>query len=107
MEINYFSRWVEAKSFGTLKVKQMAKFIENSLIYRYRVPHYIIIDNGVQFQAETVELLQRYQKEHHKSSPYRPQANGAVEAANNNVKKILSKMFKAYKDWSEYLPLAL
>ena len=64
----------------------MVKFIEKSLICRYGVPHHIVIDNGVQFQAETTELLQRYGIEHHKSSPYRPQANRAVEAANKNVK---------------------
>ena len=85
----------------------MAKFIEKSLICRYGVPHHIMTDNGVQFQAETTELLQRYGIEHHKSSPYRPQANGAVEAANKNIKRILSKMVKTYKDWSEYLPFAL
>ena len=55
--IDYFSRRIEVESFGTLKAKQMAKFIEKSLIYWYGVPHHIVIDNGVQFQAETVELL--------------------------------------------------
>ena len=85
----------------------MEKFIEKSLICRYGVPHHIVTDNGVQFQAETTELLQRYGIEHHKSSPYRPQANGAVEATNKNVKQILSKMVKTYKDWFEYLPFAL
>ena len=107
MAIDYFSRWIEAESFGTLKAKQMAKFIEKSLICRYGVPHHIVTDNGVQFQAETAELLQRYGLEHHKSSSYRPQANGAVEAANKNVKQILLKMVKTYKDWSKYLPFAL
>ena len=52
-------------------------------------------------------MLQRYGIEHHKSSPYRPQANRAIEAANKNVKRILSKMVKTYKDWSEYLSFAL
>ena len=85
----------------------MVKFIEKRLICRYGVPHHIVTDNGVQFQAETTELLQRYGIKHHKSSPYRPQANGAVEAANKNIKRILSKMVKTYKDWSEYLPFAL
>uniref|UniRef100_A0A2N9GLN7 G-patch domain-containing protein n=1 Tax=Fagus sylvatica TaxID=28930 RepID=A0A2N9GLN7_FAGSY len=33
--------------------------------------------------------------------------NGAVEAANKNVKKILSKMTETYKDWHEHLPYAL
>ena len=47
--IDYFSRWIEAESFATLKAKLMAKFIEKSLIYRYRVPHHIVTDNGVQF----------------------------------------------------------
>ena len=105
--IDYFSRWIESESFGTLKAKQMAKFKEKSLIYRYGVPHHIVTDNGVQFQAETVEWLQRYDIKHHKSSPYRPQANRVVEAANKNVKRILSKMVKTYKYWSEYLPFTL
>ena len=85
----------------------MEKFIEKNLICRYGVPHHIVTDNGVQFQAETSKLLQRYGIEHHKSSPYRPQANEAVEAANKNVNRILSKMVKTYKYWSEYLPFAL
>ena len=51
--------------------------------------------------------LDRDIAEHHKSSLYRPQANEAVEAANKNVKQILSKMVKTYKDWSEYLPFTL
>uniref|UniRef100_A0A2N9G9W5 Reverse transcriptase domain-containing protein n=1 Tax=Fagus sylvatica TaxID=28930 RepID=A0A2N9G9W5_FAGSY len=36
-----------------------------------------------------------------------PKMNGAVEAANKNVKKILSKMTETYKDWHEHLPYAL
>ena len=64
----------------------MEKFIEKSLICRYGVPHHVVTNNSVQFQAETAELLQRYSIEDHKSSPYRPQANGAVEEANKNMK---------------------
>lgn len=55
----------------------------------------MVSDNGVQFQAEVKEL--KYGIAHHKSSPYRPQANGAVEAANKNVKKILAKTTQTYK----------
>ena len=33
--------------------------------------------------------------------------NGAVEAANKNLKKILSKMSDTYKDWHDLLPFAL
>ena len=33
--------------------------------------------------------------------------NGAVEAANKNIKKIVQKMTVSYKDWHEMLPFAL
>ena len=33
--------------------------------------------------------------------------NGAVEAVNKNVKKIIAKATETYKDWHEKLPFAL
>jgi hypothetical protein len=33
--------------------------------------------------------------------------NGAVEAANKNIKKIVQKMVVTYRDWHEMLPFAL
>ena len=33
--------------------------------------------------------------------------NGAMEATNKNIKKILVKMTDTYKDWHEYLLFAL
>ena len=33
--------------------------------------------------------------------------NGAVEAANKNVKKIIAMATETYKDWHEKLPFAL
>jgi len=33
--------------------------------------------------------------------------NGAVEAANKNIKKIVQKMIVSYKDWQEMLPFVL
>ena len=51
--------------------------------------------------------MEEFGIEHHKSSPYLMQANGAVEATNKNVKNIIAKMVVTYKDWVEKLPLAL
>ena len=51
--------------------------------------------------------MEEYGIEHHKSSPYQPQANGAVEATNKNVKNIIAKMVVKYKDWAEKLLFAL
>ena len=43
----------------------------------------------------------------HNSTPYRPKMNGAVEAANKNIKKIVQKMIVSYRDWDEMLPFVL
>lgn len=67
----------------------------------------MVSDNGVQFQAKFKTLMVKYKIEHHKSSLDRPQANGAVEATNKNVKKILAKIVHTYKDWAEQLLYAL
>ncbi|XP_069150869.1 uncharacterized protein [Solanum lycopersicum] len=44
---------------------------------------------------------------HHNPTPYRPKANGAVEAANKNIKKILRRMGQDTRQWHEKLPFAL
>ena len=82
---------MEAISLPTVIAKSMAEFINKMLINRFGKPHHIVSDNGVQFQKETADLLEEENIEHHKSSSYRPQANGAIEAANKTIKKILEK----------------
>ena len=52
-------------------------------------------------------LVQEYGIQHHRSSTYKPQTNGAIEAANKNIKRILRKMVETYRDWSKKLPFAL
>ncbi|RVW91717.1 Retrovirus-related Pol polyprotein from transposon 17.6 [Vitis vinifera] len=48
-----------------------------------------------------LQFHQKYGIQHHRSSAYRPQTNGAVEAANKNIKRILRKMVETSRDWSE------
>ncbi|RDX88746.1 hypothetical protein CR513_29616, partial [Mucuna pruriens] len=55
-------------------------------------PH-IITDNGTNLNNKMMtELCEQFQIRHHNSTPYRPKMNGAVEAANKNIKKIVQKM---------------
>ena len=107
ISIDYFTKWVEATSYVGLTVARVEKFIRSHIIYRYRVPHELISDIGVHFRGEVDTLVQEYGIQHHRSSTYRPQANGAVEAANKNIKRILRKMVETFRDWSEKLPFAL
>lgn len=44
------------------------------------------------------ELCESFNIEHHNSLPYRLKMNDVVEAANKNIKTILQKMVKTYKD---------
>ena len=53
------------------------------------------------------QICEQFKIKHHNSTPYRPKMNGAIEAANKNVKKIVAKMTNTYKDWHEKLPFAL
>ena len=105
--INYFTKWVEAAFYSVLKAKHVALFSENNIICRFGVPQEIISNNSSHFKSEIQRIMEEYGIEHHKSSPYWPQANGAVEAANKNVRNILAKMVVTYKDWAEKLPFAL
>nr|XP_033517130.1 uncharacterized protein LOC117281397 [Nicotiana tomentosiformis] len=53
------------------------------------------------------ELYEQFKIMHRHSTPYRTKANGAVKAANMNIKKILMKMIQGSKKWHEKLPFAL
>ena len=53
------------------------------------------------------EVCAQFKIQHQNSVPYRPKMNGAVEAANKNIKKIIEKTTDTYKDWHEKFPFAL
>ena len=53
------------------------------------------------------EVCTLFKIKHHNSVSYQPKMNGMVEATNKNVKKIIAKATKTYKDWHEKLPFAL
>lgn len=90
MAIDYFIKWVKAVSLSVVTMKNTTKFIWRDIICRYGVPSKIITDNATNFVGKDLELLcKKFEIHHHRSSPYRPQMNGAVEVANKNLKKIL------------------
>nr|CAN60991.1 hypothetical protein VITISV_009628 [Vitis vinifera] len=78
--IDYFTKWVQAASYARLTSAKVASFIRSHIICRYGVPHELISDRGT---------------------------NGAIEAMNKNIKRILRKMVETSRDWSEKLPFAL
>ncbi|GKV31554.1 hypothetical protein SLEP1_g40233 [Rubroshorea leprosula] len=106
--IDYFTKWVEATSYVIVTKKVVTRFIKREIIYRYGQPEAIITDNASNLNNDMmIALCKQFKVKHLNSSPYRPKMNGAVEAANKNIKKILAKMTVTYKDWHEMLPYAL
>ncbi|RVX22960.1 Transposon Ty3-G Gag-Pol polyprotein [Vitis vinifera] len=92
--IDYFTKWVEAASYARLMSSGVASFIILHIICRYRVPHELISDRGVHFRAEVDTLVQRYGIRHHRSSAYKPQTNGGIEATNKNIKRIYGRWLR-------------
>src|SRR5215468_8353326 len=105
--VDYFTKWIEAASYAELDAKKTTHFVHTNILCRYGTPFEIIKDNGTHFQSEFAKLIKDKKIQHHKSSPYRPQTNGAVEAANKSIKVILQKMIEKHRGWHEKLPLAL
>src|ERR1043165_5017074 len=105
--VDYFTKWIEAASYSSLNAKKVVHFVRTNILCRYGTPFEVITDNGPHFQGEFAEFLQKKRIQHHRSSPYRPQTNGAVEAANKSIKTILQKMIEEHRGWNEKLPLAL
>ena len=106
--IDYFTKWVEACSFKNVTQVAVTRFVKNNIIYHYGMPEMLITNNASNLNNRMMDqLCQQFKIQHHNSAPYHPKMNGAVEAANKNVKKILSKMTETYKDWHEHFPYAL
>ena len=98
---------MEAASYMRLTSARVASLIKSHIICCYGVPHELISDKGVHFRAEVDTLLQKYGIQHHRSSAYRPQTNGTIEATNKNIKNILRKMVERSRDWSKKLHFSL
>ncbi|XP_059285207.1 uncharacterized protein LOC132038572 [Lycium ferocissimum] len=102
--INYFTKWVEATSHKLVTKKVVADFVKNNLICRFGIPESIITDNRANLNSHLMkDICEQFKITHRNSAAYRPQMNGAVEAANKNLKRILRKMIDNYKNWHKQL----
>jgi len=105
---DYVTKWVEAASYASVTRNGVIRFIKTEIICRYGLPRKIIIDNATNLNNKIMkEMCEDFKIQHHNSSPYRPKMNGAVEAANKNIKKIVQKMMMSYNNWHKMLPFTL
>ncbi|XP_070047368.1 uncharacterized protein [Nicotiana tomentosiformis] len=91
--IDYFTKLVEAASYKAVTKKVVADFVKDHIVCRFGVPESIIIDNSANLYNDLMKAMcETFKIKHRNPTTYRPQMNGAVEAVNKNIKKILRKM---------------
>jgi len=92
---------VEVASYASVTRNVVIRFIKNEIICRYGLPRKIITDNSTNLNNKMMKkMCEDFKIQHHYFMPYRPKMNGAVEAANKNIKKIAQKMTVSHKDVS-------
>jgi hypothetical protein len=110
--VEKFTKWVEAAPVITQDSIAAINFIK-SIVFRFRVSHSIIIDNGTNFTSmkfknyyESLRIKLKF------TSVAHPKTNGQVEKANglicNGIKKrLLAPLEKAKHAWVDELPSVL
>ena len=83
-------------------------FVHCNIICHFGIPKIIITDYAMNLNSHLMkDVLEQFKIVHCHSTPYRTKPNGAVEAANTNIKKILRKMVQGSRQCHEKLPFAL
>ena len=49
VDIDYFTKWVEAEVLATITKKNIQSFVWKNIICRYGIPRVLVSDNGKQF----------------------------------------------------------
>ena len=49
VDTDYFTKWVEVEPLADIKDVDDKRFVWKNIVTRFRIPHYLISDNGLQF----------------------------------------------------------
>ena len=106
---DYFSKWVEAEAYASIKDKNVKRFVWKNIVCRFGIPQAIIADNGPQFDSFAFkDFCAELHINNLYSTPRYPQGNGKVEATNKTLLSALKKRLeKAKGKWVEKLPSVL
>ncbi|XP_045802475.1 uncharacterized protein LOC123896075 [Trifolium pratense] len=103
--IDYFTKWIEAIPLPNVDQEQVISFIQNHIIYRFRIPETITTDQGSVFTGRKMQEFARQTGfKLLTSRPYYAQANGQVEAANKIIIGLIRKhIAQKPRNWNKTL----
>ena len=103
---DYFSKWIEAEAFASIKDKDVTRFIWKNIVCRFSIPRSIISENGPQFDSRAYKnLCQELKIKNLYSTPRYPQSNSQAEASNKTLLTTLKKRLESTKGkWVDELP---
>ena len=103
---DYFSKWIEADAFASIKDRDVTQFIWKNIVCRFGIPRSIISDNRPQFDSRVYrDFYQELKIRNLYSTPRYPQRNGQAEASNKTLSTTLKKWLDSAKGkWVEELP---
>ena len=97
--VEYVTKWAEAEPIPSCTKEVVAKFIYENIITRFGCPLTRISYQGTHLINQTIEiLLKEFLIDHHRTSAYHPQTNGAVESFNKTLTKESTKICNMDKD---------
>ncbi|GJU70502.1 reverse transcriptase domain-containing protein [Tanacetum coccineum] len=107
--IDYFTKWIKAKSVATITGNQIKKFVWDNIVCRFGLPGEIISNNEKQFRDDPFkDWCEKLCISQHFASVNHPQTNGLVERANRSLGEgIKARLDTRSKNWIEELPHVL
>ena len=103
---NYFSKWIEADAFASIKDRDVTRFIWKNIVCRFGILRLIVSDNGPQFDSRVyLDFCKELKIRNLYSTPRYPQSNGQDKASNKTLLTALKKRLDSAKGkWVEELP---
>ena len=106
--VEYLSKWQKAKAVSEANALSISNFLYQNINCQFGCFTHLYTDRGTEFVNEVVEkLTEKFWVKHHRSTPYRSQANGLVERFNKFLCDSLAKLVNESAEWDIFVEPAL
>ena len=105
--IDSSTKWPEAGAIRSKTPNEVEQVIFREVVCRYPVTD-LVTDNGTEFEGDFDTMCRDLGLKRQKTTPYHPQANGAVERFNQTLKRGLERLSRDHPHtWPNHLPRVL